>query len=75
MMRKDLAAARVAWLEEATSDEDRQDPESSDFLLYKSSEGVFCDFHSNRHTFVSNLSRVGVPLAMTQKLARHSTHV
>jgi len=39
---------------------------------YKDEQGLFADFHANRHTFISNLSRAGVSLATAQKLARHS---
>jgi hypothetical protein len=41
-------------------------------ISYRDEEGLFADFHANRHTFISNLSRAGVPLATAQKLARHS---
>ena len=41
-------------------------------IPYRDEDGLFADFHANRHTFISNLSRAGVPLAMAQKLARHS---
>jgi integrase len=41
-------------------------------VCYIDDEGMLADFHANRHTFISNLSRAGVPLAMAQKLARHS---
>ena len=41
-------------------------------IPYRDEEGLFADFHANRHTFISNLSRAGVPLVMAQKLARHS---
>jgi len=41
-------------------------------VAYRDEEGLFADFHANRHTFISNLSRAGVPLATAQKLARHS---
>jgi integrase len=41
-------------------------------IPYKDEQGLFADFHANRHTFISNLSRAGVPLATAQKLARHS---
>ncbi|MGO8748272.1 MAG: tyrosine-type recombinase/integrase [Thermoguttaceae bacterium] len=42
-------------------------------LPYKDEAGLFADFHSNRHTFISNLGRAGVHITMAQKLARHST--
>jgi integrase len=41
-------------------------------IPYKDEQGLFADFHANRHTFIRNLSRAGVPLATAQKLARHS---
>ncbi len=41
-------------------------------IPYQDEQGQFADFHANRHTFISNLSRAGVPLATAQKLARHS---
>lgn len=41
-------------------------------IPYRDEEGLFADFHASRHTFISNLSRAGVPLATAQKLARHS---
>jgi hypothetical protein len=44
-------------------------------IPYCDDEGLFADFHSLRHTFISNLARSGVPLSTAQKLARHSTPV
>jgi len=41
-------------------------------LPYRDEDGLYADFHANRHTFISNLARAGVPLIMAQKLARHS---
>lgn len=72
MMKKDLASARQAWLEEAPTPEERERRNLSDFLTYQNSAGDFADFHANRHTFISLLGREGVPLAVAQKLARHS---
>jgi integrase len=34
--------------------------------------GVYVDFHSLRHTFISNLARGGVHPSVAQDLARHS---
>jgi integrase len=42
-------------------------------IPYCDEAGLYADFHSNRHTFISNLGRAGVPITMAQKLARHST--
>jgi integrase len=72
MMRRDLAAARAAWLKEAKTDEERATREKSDFLRYKDAQGRYADFHANRHTFITNLGRVGVHPKTAQTLARHS---
>ncbi len=73
MMKRDLEAARKAWLKEAENDEaELARREASDFLAYCDEDGLYADFHANRHTFISNLGRAGVPLATAQKLARHS---
>jgi integrase len=72
MMKKDLAAARKTWLEEAETDEEREEREASDFLTYQNANGEFADFHANRHTFITRLSRSGIALGIAQKLARHS---
>ncbi len=72
MMRKDLAVARQQWIAEAETEQQRAERESSGFLKYVDEDGLFADFHANRHTFISNLSRAGVALAVAQKLARHS---
>ncbi len=41
-------------------------------MSYRDEDGLFADFHANRHTFISNLSWAGVPLVTAQKLTRHS---
>jgi len=43
----------------------------SDFLKYKNDAGLYADFHSNRHTFITNLEHVGVSPRKAQTLARH----
>ena len=73
MMKHDLSVAREAWIEEAESEREKRRRAKSSFLKYQDDDGLFADFHSNRHTFISNLGRAGVPLATAQKLARHST--
>lgn len=72
MMRVDLAAARLAWLDESENKEDRAARERSDFLKYQDSQNRFADFHANRHTFITNLGRAGVSPKTAQTLARHS---
>jgi integrase/recombinase XerD len=71
-LKKDLAAAREAWLNEVESSEDQTKREQSPVLLYETEEG-FADFHALRHTFLSQLSRAGAPAKVMQKMARHST--
>jgi integrase len=43
----------------------------SDVLEYQDDEGLFADFHSNRHTFITNRERAGVSPQTAQTLARH----
>jgi len=70
VIRRDLATARQELL--AESNEDRPHHEKSDFLKYIDSEGRYAVFHSNRHTFITNLSLAGVAPRDAQELARHS---
>jgi site-specific recombinase XerD len=72
MMQMDLGSARKAWLEAAKTPEERKARDESDFLKYQDGEGLFADFHSNRHLFITNLERAGVSPKMAQTLARHS---
>jgi len=72
MMRLDLEAARRAWLKEAKTPEARQVREGMDFLKYQDDSGLFADFHSNRHLFITSLERAGLSPKMAQTLARHS---
>ena len=71
-MMMDLAAARAAWIHEADDEKERQHREASDFLKYRDSQGRFADFHSLRHTFVTNLCKANVSPKTAQTLARHS---
>ena len=72
MMQLDLAAAKKQWIEEADTEEERNDRSESDFLTYQDENGLYADFHANRHTFISRLGRAGVSIMTAQKLARHS---
>jgi site-specific recombinase XerC len=73
MMQLDLKAARNAWLEEAKTPEEREVREQSDFLAYQDDSGLFADFHSNRHLFITSLERARLSPKMAQTLARHTT--
>lgn len=72
MMWTDLARARETWVGEAATAEERDEREQSDFLSYRDEAGLYADFHSNRHTFISNLGKAGVAPKVAQELARHS---
>lgn len=73
MIRRDLEAARKAWLKEAEEDKkELERREKSDFLCYRNHAGLYADFHSCRHRFVTSLERAGVRPKVAQKLARHS---
>jgi hypothetical protein len=72
MMRTDLEAAREKWIDEASDDAEKQKRIASDYLSYEDDDGAFADFHSNRHTFITNLERAGVSPRTAQSLARHS---
>ena len=69
----DLAIARQAWLLEATTVKEKRDRDQSDFLKYKDSHGRYADFHSLRHTFISEMAIRGVHPKIAQQLARHSS--
>ncbi len=71
-MRLDLAAARKAWIAEAVTKQERAKREQSDFLCYRNHAGLYADFHSCRHLFITSLERAGVSPKMAQTLARHS---
>ena len=72
MMERDIMAARDAWLEEAENEDELQRRLKSDFLCYCNHDGLFADFHSMRHLFITNLERAGVSPRRAQTLARHS---
>ncbi|GHT42250.1 hypothetical protein FACS189443_5040 [Planctomycetales bacterium] len=73
MIRFDLNAARTFWIVEAKNPADEDKRLTSDFLSYQNAKGLFADFHSLRHTFITNLGKANVPLKTAQILARHST--
>ena len=50
----------------------KQDLEAAG-IPYRDEAGKVADFHSLRHTFISNLSKSGVSPKVAQSLARHST--
>lgn len=72
MIQRDLAAARDHWLAEAQTPEEQARRLQSDFLCYANHAGLYADFHSLRHLFITNLERAGLSPKMAQTLARHS---
>ena len=76
MFYADVADAREGWLMTAESVEQRMEWESTPFLAIKTGQkgSTLClDFHSFRHTFISNLVAGGVHPKTAQTLARHGT--
>ncbi|MCA9196013.1 MAG: tyrosine-type recombinase/integrase [Planctomycetales bacterium] len=41
-------------------------------IPYCDEDGLYADFHANRHTFISNLAKAGVTPKLAQSVARHS---
>jgi hypothetical protein len=72
MMEKDLMAARDRWLEDEKNEAKKAERLETDFLCYCDHDGLFADFHSTRHLFITNLERAGIRPKMAQILARHS---
>ncbi|NLX54392.1 MAG: tyrosine-type recombinase/integrase [Planctomycetaceae bacterium] len=74
MMQRDLARAKQLWIEEIDEmeTEERKQREQSDYLEYCNADGLYADFHSNRHLFITSLERAGISPKMAQTLARHS---
>ena len=73
MLRKDLEAARAAWIAEAVTPEEVTAHEQSDFLAYEDAAGGKADFHALRHKFITELVKAGVQPKDAKELARHST--
>jgi Site-specific recombinase XerD len=72
MMVKDLAVARKKWIKEGKTRDERTEREESDFLAHCNHAGLYADFHSLRHFFITSLERSGASPRMAQTLARHS---
>lgn len=72
MFRRDLEAARVAWLESIKDEEKRREADEGDFLKTLNSEGEHLDFHALRHTTASWLIHCGADIKTVQVVMRHS---
>lgn len=74
VFKRDLAAARQAWIDEAKGNpEEQATREGSDFLKYRDAAGRVRDFYACRKSFLSALAHGGVHPSVAQKLAGHST--
>jgi len=73
MLKKDAAAARVAWIAEAATPEERATREAADFLRIVDAKGLVIDFHALRHTYITLLAKSGISLKALMELARHSS--
>ena len=74
MLRADLADARAAFVAAAGGDAtEAVERAGGDFLAYRDAGGRVLDFHSLRHTFITDLAAANVPAKVAQELARHST--
>ncbi|MCU0960551.1 MAG: tyrosine-type recombinase/integrase [Pirellulaceae bacterium] len=71
-LRKDLDAARAAWIAAASTKDEREAREKSQFLCYVDDDGRIADFHSLRHTYISRIVAGGASVRTAQELARHS---
>lgn len=72
MLRKDLQAARTAWLKEVEKEPELlKERTDSDFLKDDKATGKV-DFHSLRHTCGSLLAAAGVHPKTAQEIMRHS---
>lgn len=77
LLRRDLGAARAAWIKEAKTTKERAKREESGFLAYERHDGakkVYADFHSLRHTGITRVVR-HAGLKVAQAWADHSTPV
>ena len=72
MLRHDLKAARDQWIADANTEQERQQREKDkNFLRYRNSANMVADFHALRHTYITNLARIGVHPKTAMDLARH----
>lgn len=72
MLRADMAAARVDWLNTFQEPQERIERDASDFLRSVDSEGERLDFHGLRHTCASWLIKSGADVKTVQTIMRHS---
>ncbi|MCC6126080.1 MAG: tyrosine-type recombinase/integrase [Pirellulales bacterium] len=72
MIEGDLIAARDKWFKDEIDERKKAEMMETDFLCYCNHDGLFADFHSMRHLFITSLERAGIRPKMAQILARHN---
>jgi site-specific recombinase XerC len=72
LLRRDMAAGRELWINEARSDEERRAREASDFLLPKTSDGFVFDNHAFRTWYCTEAQRTGASTKTLLDAQRHS---
>jgi len=73
MIRADARRARLAWLDEAATPQERERRDASTFLAESDGAGRRLDCHTLRHTCGSWLASAGVHPKLIQRIMRHST--
>ena len=73
MLHADMADGRAAWIADAADDDERQDRDKApDFLMPEDSAGLWLDFHSFRHGYVTQICKSDMSPREMLELARHS---
>ena len=73
MFRTDLESARKVWRKEAENDAVEAERRSESTLLCPVDDaGRVADFHSLRHTFVSELANADVPSDVRRQISGHN---
>lgn len=73
ILKKDLEAARKAWIAEAKTVDEIAKRSASDFLCQVSHEDKRLDFHALRYTCGAWLALAGIHAKQIQQVMRHST--
>ncbi len=73
MLRADLAAARLAWIAEGATAEERAKRAASDFLAERDAQGRRVDFHALRVTGSTWLDRAGVSDTDARAITGHAS--
>jgi integrase len=73
VFKRDLAEARVQWINAGATADERQTRDASDFLAAKDTQGRKATYHSLRHCTASLLATSGVHVSIAKDILRHST--